>query len=125
MKKNKIINIILIMLLIFVTISNFNNLAYAIDTIDVIESPNSVRPGKISGETELASRAGVILGAVNTIGIVTSVVTLMVLGIKYMLGSVEEKAEYKKTMGMYLIGAFLVMCITTVPNILYKIASNI
>lgn len=122
MKKNKIINIILIMLLIFVTISNFNNLAYA---IDVIEKPDSVRPGKISDETELASRAGVILGAVNTIGIVTSVVTLMVLGIKYMLGSVEEKAEYKKTMGMYLIGAFLVISITTVPNILYKIASNI
>lgn len=122
MKKNKIINIILIMLLIFVTISNFNNLAYA---IDVIEKPDSVKPTQISGDTELTNRAGVILGVVNTIGIVISVLTLIVLGIKYMLGSVEEKAEYKKTMGMYLIGAFLVMSITTVPNILYKIASNI
>ena len=122
MKKNKIINIILIMLLIFVTISNFNNLAYA---IDVIEKPDSVKPTQISGDTELTTRAGVILGVVNTIGIVISVLTLIVLGIKYMLGSVEEKAEYKKTMVMYLIGAFLVVSITTVPNILYKIASNI
>lgn len=122
MKNNKLINIILVILLIFVTMSNFNNLVYA---TDVIGNPDSVKPSQISGDSELTKRAGVILGVINTIGIVTSVATLMILGIKYMLGSVEEKAEYKKTMGMYLIGAFLVMSVTTVPNILYKIASGI
>ena len=37
-----------------------------------------------------------------------SVITLVVLGIKYMVGSIEERAEYKKSMIPYLIGAFLI-----------------
>ncbi|MEI3401230.1 MAG: hypothetical protein V8R51_02250 [Clostridia bacterium] len=41
----------------------------------------------------------------QTVGIVLSVVILIILGIKYMMGSAEEKAEYKKTMIPYLIGA--------------------
>ena len=31
----------------------------------------------------------------------------MVLGVRYMMGSAEEKAEYKKVMIPYLIGAVL------------------
>ena len=42
-----------------------------------------------------------------------------------MIGSVEEKAEYKKTMTTYLIGAILVFSVTTIPNILYQIAQSI
>ena len=36
-----------------------------------------------------------------------AVVLVAFLGIKYMLGSAEEKAEYKKDMIPYLVGAFL------------------
>lgn len=121
MKNNKIINIILTLSVFFIVMSNFNNIIYA----DVIENPDDYRPVDITGEGSLTQKAGIILGVINTIGIVVSVVTLMVLGVKYMLGSVEEKAEYKKTMGMYFLGAFLVTSITTIPNILYKISSNI
>ncbi len=120
--KNKIINFILILLIIFITVLSFNNMVFA---TDVISNPDKFKPGSSGSEQELTQRAGVILGVVNTVGIVVSVLTLMILGVKYILGSVEEKAEYKKTMGMYLLGAFLVMSITTIPNVLYKIASNI
>ena len=59
------------------------------------------------------------------IGIVISVVVVTIIGIKYMLGSVEEKAEYKKTMIGYLIGALLLFSTTTVANILYNIGTSI
>ena len=49
----------------------------------------------------------------------------MIIGIKYMLGSVEEKSEYKKTMIPYLIGAAIVFSGTTLPQIIYQLASNI
>lgn len=126
MKKNKIINLILIILMIFITLLIFNNKVYAEgekDT-DVISNPGFYKPKAVTGEEELSKRVGVILGVVNVVGVLVSVITLMVLGIKYMVGSVEEKAEYKKTMGLYLIGAILVFSTTTIPNILYKLASN-
>ena len=66
-----------------------------------------------------------ILGAINVFGVIVSVITLMIIGMKYMFGSIEEKAEYKKTATMYIIGAVLVFSVTTIPNILYKIGSSI
>ena len=66
-----------------------------------------------------------ILGFIQVIGTVVSVVGLMAIGIKYMLGSVEEKSEYKQTMIPYVIGAILVFSGSTIPQIIYQIAKNI
>ena len=41
--------------------------------------------------------AGTIVNALTIIGTVIAIVGIMILGIKYMMGSVEQKAEYKKT----------------------------
>ena len=46
---------------------------------------------------------GTILGVVQTVGSLIAIISLIVLGIKYMMGSVEEKAEYKKTLMPYFI----------------------
>ena len=35
------------------------------------------------------------------------VIVLIVIGIKYMVGSASERAEYKKTMLPYIIGAVI------------------
>ena len=43
------------------------------------------------------------------------------IGIKYILGSVEEKAEYKQTLKPYLIGAILVFGISNVLSIVQNI----
>ena len=110
--------------MIFITLLNFNTIVYATDVIDDVKNNDGkyYEPSDLGDEPKLKEKAGTILGVINVVGVVVSVVTLMVVGIKYMMGSVEEKAEYKKTMGMYLIGAFLVFSITTLPNILYKIS---
>ena len=49
---------------------------------------------------------------------------LMVLGIKYMMGSAEEKAEYKKTMIPYLIGAVLLFAAVNLATYIYGIAEK-
>lgn len=46
-------------------------------------------------EKELKSKVGVILGAVNTVGVIASVVTLGIIGIKYMFGSLEDLLNYQ------------------------------
>ena len=74
------------------------------------------------GITNIGKR---IMGILQAIGIVAAVIILMVLGIKYMMGSAEEKAEYKKTMIPYVIGAILLFGATTIANAVYKFANGL
>ena len=66
-----------------------------------------------------------ILGAIQVVGTLISVGTLMVLGIKYMMGSAEEKAEYKKTMIPYVIGAILLFTAVTLVNYVYNVSGTL
>ena len=78
--------------------------------------------GTNPGSEKLKSKANIIFSYLRTIGIVVSVVALIVIGIKYMMGSVEEKAEYKKTMMPYLIGAAFVFAASAIASIVYNLA---
>ena len=66
-----------------------------------------------------------IIGVVRTVGVVISVVILLVLGIKYMMGSAEEKADYKKSMIPYVVGAILIFASTTIVGIVYDLANSL
>lgn len=72
----------------------------------------------------IVSRANVIVGIIRAIGVVVIFVTLLVLGIKYMTGSIEEKAEYKKTMIPYIIGAFVCLAITQILAVIIEIVQD-
>lgn len=61
-----------------------------------------------------------VLETINVIGVVSSVIILSIIGIKFILGSSSEKAEYKQTAMSYLLGAILIFGGTTLPNIIYK-----
>ena len=67
---------------------------------------------------------GKIIGAIQIIGIIIAIVVLLVLGIKYMVGSAEEKAEYKKTMMPYVVGALLIFAASTIVNLLYSVINS-
>ena len=81
--------------------------------------------GNNAGSEKLEAKAKIVLGVIQSIGVVISVIILMVIGIKYMLGSIEEKAEYKETLKPYIIGAILVFTGTTIPQLIYQLAKNI
>ena len=66
-----------------------------------------------------------IIGMVQAIGSILSVVVLVILGIKYMMGSAEEKAEYKKTFIPYLIGAILIFAASNLAGMIYNFASTV
>ncbi len=66
-----------------------------------------------------------ILGIIRSVGTVLSVVILMVIGIRYMLGSVEERAEYKNTFKLYILGALLLFTGTMVPQLIYDLVKDI
>lgn len=78
-----------------------------------------------TGTTEIQNFGGNIMGVINVVGVVVAVVILMVIGIKYMMGSAEEKAEYKKTMIPYIVGAVLIFGATTIANVVFQFAQGV
>ena len=76
-------------------------------------------------KSQLHSASNYIYNALLGVGIVVAVIVGMILGIKYMTGSIEEKAEYKKTMIPYLIGVVLLVAITQFIGLIANIVSNI
>lgn len=77
--------------------------------------------GKI-GSIKTAGNKIITVASVS--GSIISVVVLIALGIKYMLGSVEEKAEYKKTLLSYIIGATFVFAASAIAGMIYQIFAN-
>ena len=59
------------------------------------------------------------------VGSAAAIVILIILGVKYMMGSAEEKAEYKKTFVPYLIGAVLIFAASNLAGMVYNFASTV
>lgn len=66
-----------------------------------------------------------VLGIIQVIGAGLAVGIIMILGIRYMMGSVEEKVNYKETMPPLLIGAILLGAAPTVVRIIYSMTQQI
>ena len=74
--------------------------------------------------SKVANFVGVIIKALRNLSIVLTVLVITVLGIKYMIGSVQEKADYKKNYINIIIGVVLISMITTIVNIIFTAAQN-
>lgn len=74
---------------------------------------------------DMTTVAGNIVNIITWVGIIVAIIVLLVLGIKYMMGSAAEKAEYKKTMIPYLIGAILLFAAVNLASWIVGIANSI
>ena len=94
------------------------------------EIQGQIDPASVSGAAD-TSTAGIqkvgnqIVTIVSVVGSLAAVIVLVVLGIKYMMGSAEERAEYKKTLMPYVIGAALVFAASAIAGMVYNFANTI
>ena len=92
MKKSlKILLIIIILIMVFCTF--YSSFVYAADDFNA----GKYKPSSVSGDDKLKDIGNKIIGPVSMIGSLVSVIAIIVIGMRYMLGSVEEKAQYKET----------------------------
>ena len=66
-----------------------------------------------------------IVTIIQVVGIVIAVIVLLIIGIKYMMGSASEKAEYKKTMIPYIVGAVLIFAGTSLVRVIYSLSTSV
>lgn len=94
---------------------------------DVLANIGTYKPGNLdpTSSNKIETVTSKILTIITNIGIAVSVIMLATLGIKYMLGSVEEKAEYKQSLIPYVVGAFILFGITSFIKILMSFGNLI
>ena len=125
----KCLKIILCIILIIFCFSNFLCVVNARDPDDpngpsgVQEYKPSFTPDSLTGTggetTDIILMGSNILKVLGIISSAISIIAMIALGIKYMVGSIEEKAQYKKTLVPYFLGALFVFGATTITGAIY------
>lgn len=101
MKVNKKVIVSIISIICIIVI--FSTFSYALDTEKYADIYNG------NGETDSINEvSGYALGLVQVIGMSVAVIGIIILGIKYMLSSPDEKATIKDKAVIYIIGAVII-----------------
>ena len=122
MKKSiKVISTLLLAIMLVASIATTAFAAVNLNTtISNIENQN--RNVQTNDLTKVGNN---IVTIIQVVGIVIAVIVLLVIGIKYMMGSASEKAEYKKTMIPYIVGAVLIFAGTSLVRVIYSLSTSV
>ena len=110
--------LLLVVITMVMAMGNIVN-ASSSDQVDNLFKEGSV---KVDGINSVGAN---IVSIITTIGIIVAVIVLLILGIKYMMGSASEKAEYKKTMIPYLVGAVLIFGASAIAKAVIAMSESI
>ena len=116
---------LIVVLLIVLTIATISVSSFA--TGETGLTPGSFTGSGVTDDAKngILSMGNSIVGVIRIVGTLVAVVILLILGIKYMMGSAEEKADYKKSMVPYIVGAILIFASSTIAGIVYDLANSL
>lgn len=111
---NKVKKIISIFLIIIIICLGNRTLA---TTMHV----NDIKPEYTIESARIKVFGRELFGIVRNIAAISSVVILAFVGLKIILGSVDQKAEYKKSLMPIIIGICIVLGATTIVSAIWKL----
>lgn len=79
--------------------------------------------GTLSGDDKISQIGGYVFNAVAVVGSGIAIISITILGIKYMVSSVEDKAQVKKKLVPFVIGAAIFFGASFVMRIIFDIVS--
>lgn len=120
MKKS--IKVISTLLLAIMLVTSIAGTVLAVDPNTVLNGLNGNGNVQTNDLTKVGNN---IVTIIQVVGIVIAVIVLLVIGIKYMMGSASEKAEYKKTMIPYIVGAVLIFSGTSLVRVIYSLSTSV
>lgn len=117
MKMKKISRVISVIMVILMLLSISTNVFAAVGV-----DPSNKWTGNSNAidDGQVVSFMDSLINIVAVVGSAVAIIALIVLGIKYMMGSAEEKAEYKKTLLPYVIGAVMVFGASMLTGFIYN-----
>ena len=105
--------IILIVLMFMISTESFASI--------VNMQPNT----NFAGATQVKGVAEILLGILQVVAVAVAVIMLVVLAIKYMTASPGEKAEVKKSLTVYAIGALVLFASAGILNLIQTLADDV
>lgn len=113
LKINKKLKFVLSISLLSILIINFM-VPYVNATADIIDPDKVLQYTNVEANDKVLKTANIVIGTIQVIGTVISVAVITLLGVKYIMGSVEERADYKKAFVPYIVGVIFIFATTTV-----------
>lgn len=125
MVRKMCIKTLIAILLIFLLLTiNGNIPSFALGDVTSDYVWTDWKPSVSSSGSLFTDKVNNVASIIRGIGIVISVISLSIIGIKFMFGSVEEKANYKQTLIPWLVGAVMVFAITVIPTTIYNVVGT-
>jgi len=115
---NKVVKLVSVLLMVVMMTATFSTVCLA---------GTSIKPGDIDDTVagadmgDLEGTAEKILGTIRNIAAIASVILIAILGVKFMMGSTEEKAEYKKSFIPLIVGMIVVLAATSIASFIWDI----
>lgn len=81
--------------------------------------------GSGTSSYKFQTKANKVFTIIKATGTVISVIMLTAIGIKFLLGSAEEKADYKKSLIPYIIGAAMIFLGSWLPQLIYDLTNEV
>ncbi len=113
MKKS--IKIVATLLLAIMLISTVSTVCLA-DKVGDVDIPT----GSDKLSQDMKTKIGNVITTLRNLSLIIAVVVLVILGIKYMMGSVEEKSEYKKSFVPLVVGIVVVVAAVQIADFIYN-----
>ena len=122
--KMKLISmVVVIMIMIFTLLSVVYEVKADFNPADIINNVGREANTANVETASLNSKAGKILAYIRNIAVIAGVIIITILGVKYMTGSLEEKAEYKKSFIPLIVGIIVIMAATAIATTIFSIAA--
>lgn len=106
--KSKIIKQITILIMLVFVLISFKEVCLAADTEDILKTEDYNTTLQYDEASYIFEKGGAIIQILRNLAAIISVVTLSIIGLRYMVGSIDQKAEYKQTMMPVVIGCILI-----------------
>ena len=127
MKKTTKFFVIFAILITLASCSFLTNKTYAVDNI-ISSGKNFVNEGEGQDnpidEEALRDTSSYIYNVLFTIAVVLAFVIGMIIGIQFIMGSVDEKAKIKETLVPYVIGVFIIFSAFGIWKIVMSIGNS-
>ena len=123
---NKTMKIITVMLLAITLVMFFSSNVLAASTSKASGLISNIEKATNDAErsvdtSKFVSTAGKIIVLLRNFSIIAGVILIIVLGVKYMMGSVEQKSDYQKSFVPLIVGIVLVIGATSIASFLFSL----
>ena len=120
--KNSVIILITILLAFAFVQPSFANETEAKGS-NVADIVNNVTKNGTALDSNINKVSATVINWIWAISIIISIIVLMVIGIQYIIGGTQAKADYKKSLIPVVVGIVLIVFATTIVKFLFGMGS--